>query len=1496
MFGAPNSGCGPRGILMAGDFQSKGDSLFEATMFQPDGICSKDVMCDRLNYTKDEPKQTISLLWDVKHVMPRRDEQYFLLDAEMITGGHVPFFRADAQTVPIPISSGVPDRVKILELFSGGYGGWSAASGYLSEKFGKHFRVVGVEHDIEAAYAYAISREAQIWNGETVIPIDAIAESNHDLVLCADVKSLSWVPSVAKWSPDCICVSSPCQPWSGAGSGQGLLTEDGECLLQAIALAKLMRPRFLLLEQVSAFMSHPHKSHVMSMLRWAGFQLKWNKIVELAEQCPVQRARWLGFAERVADMTHERLHFQFWQVQPKMDPTTYGSILAEDLTLDERLNPTEDMIRLSSRPDMLPPAKRRHIDSDNALATRCYTKHQCLPTFMASYGAQHQFSEQWLKTKGLLSHYYMSETGHMRFWHPIEVLLHHGLCTRQFVHGDWSIAWKHAGNQISVPHALLMLTNMLRMAFSSDDLQVPRVLKEFHQDHLKADDLCIVQCSQGQIVSKYPLGWSEKQFDNIENFRTCLKNGNIPEGLAWSINGLEPYKTQEGQIVASVPSIANTAVDCESTCSFYATATACFTSPKAFFEFDYDQEIGVGAVLGVWDHVMTVQPDDSQLVLIPNKDWSGDAAETPKVLVLVQPGVIRILKPDVNSLHQAAPHANVFFDQFGVLSHNVFDKSVIVFECDPCPIVPCWSQSTAKFVMAMSCCQTYVRVDPESHDLSLTFQGPSSCVNTVISFWNSVILKPFLDLVGLTLACARNKAGATIMLKYQDGRCPLPFSALKIQLVVFAMRALFARIVDDKGILVRIKWMARPIWQGRLPRNTTGATILQILHSATKVHSGDIPYRMICEGKPFSDEYQIAECAHPNKTSPITIHTVLRLHGGGVPGTKQGHKIQIKNAFAGLLLSEGYDLGWIGEALDKMIQKAPIKDVNEIVHLPNGPQKLQGLLNFLKECDVQIPKIKPTVSSQAALNAKRKKTPVLPHPDHYAVIPGSLLNEDGSEASQTMEFGCQLTGFFVATHQFAVPWLRTGEKIATDELAMLLMGELPVETTLPTIKTTLPFRDEKGRDVLIACQLVQFGDKTITPKQLDQHLIASDNTSLMAITLWKEDWEDQWLTICQNPYKFIKTHANPEDLVVSIWGRSFRKGKTPTSSHDCTSIQMHCLLKTDKMATFLARSGYNMIWLTPKMENGRPHEQWKLIWLDKECDIQQATVISARLQDAAGLVRSNHRYAIRVPASNFGHDWTQVHPNVPVPDAKDTSIIFKLQSLPFGTTRDMLEAWSKHVRWDFKPLRAVGPRAWIVGAGQMPEPKQYAFNGHPILIQEIQSRQVTLANPIVAGPKPGQRQESKASSSAQPIGLMNDPWATYVGTKGQFVPACASASNQPNTGRAPAGPTADRFALQDDKIADLQKVVQQLQKNQDEHGLMLAQAQEEAKQSEAAVRSHVDQQMNNLKNELNNSFVGALRIQSQNFESSLNEIKSLILDRNKRKTPEEEDAHMQPQC
>ena len=47
-----------------------------------------------------------------------------------------------------------------------------------------------------------------------------------------------------------------------------------------------------------------------------------------------------------------------------------------------------------------------------------------------------------------------------RFWHPVELLLMHAFVGKHLINNNWSDAYRHIGNQICIPHALLALANV----------------------------------------------------------------------------------------------------------------------------------------------------------------------------------------------------------------------------------------------------------------------------------------------------------------------------------------------------------------------------------------------------------------------------------------------------------------------------------------------------------------------------------------------------------------------------------------------------------------------------------------------------------------------------------------------------------------------------------------------------------------------------------------------------------------------------------------------------------------------------------------------------------------------------------------------------------------------------------------------------------------------------------------------------------------------------
>lgn len=69
--------------------------------------------------------------------------------------------------------------------------------------------------------------------------------------------------------------------------------------MRAIGVCKILRPKIILVEQVAAFNTHPHRRWIAQALWFAGYQLRFAHVIELGDLMPVKRARWLGVAYQV---------------------------------------------------------------------------------------------------------------------------------------------------------------------------------------------------------------------------------------------------------------------------------------------------------------------------------------------------------------------------------------------------------------------------------------------------------------------------------------------------------------------------------------------------------------------------------------------------------------------------------------------------------------------------------------------------------------------------------------------------------------------------------------------------------------------------------------------------------------------------------------------------------------------------------------------------------------------------------------------------------------------------------------------------------------------------------------------------------------------------------------------------------------------------------------------------------------------------------------------
>ena len=265
------------------------DGIVQLTALRPEGISSSCALAEVLKFHADEPREEILLRWTSPLKPPCTDAGVYMFVDIRTLHDDVASFLVDAQCVPISLSRQTNGPLSVLELCAGGYGGWSKACGFLSEHFDVAFRILSVESCLQAAWCFSVSNGVPLIGGSCDVP-DGFLSALHGLVLHVDLREKQWLSIASRWAPELITISAPCGPWSTAGQSQGLGSDDGMVLAESVAVCKLLRPSVVVIEQVPGFASHQHKKWIIGLLRWAGYTLKYAKILDAGEQCATSRA------------------------------------------------------------------------------------------------------------------------------------------------------------------------------------------------------------------------------------------------------------------------------------------------------------------------------------------------------------------------------------------------------------------------------------------------------------------------------------------------------------------------------------------------------------------------------------------------------------------------------------------------------------------------------------------------------------------------------------------------------------------------------------------------------------------------------------------------------------------------------------------------------------------------------------------------------------------------------------------------------------------------------------------------------------------------------------------------------------------------------------------------------------------------------------------------------------------------------------------------------
>eukprot|EP00438_Fugacium_kawagutii_P035322 Skav206912 [mRNA] locus=scaffold808:371929:376347:+ [translate_table: standard] len=1470
--------------------------------------------------SKDEPIQNVTISWDSCVPVPSSNEKIFLWQAVDNFFGNSDFIVDDKTTKILRIPENPPvwkAPVRFLELFAGGIAGWSSAIALIRDHHHQPVQVVAIEHDLTCAKGYSIGHHATLIDGFHAPSVDRFVTHAEDHVIHGDVWDKTWLPSITYWNPDVAAVSSPCQPWSSASTGPGLDSRDGLLLAESIGLMKLIRPRILLLEQVGGFASHSHKKLLMRQLRWAGFIVKWERSIDLQAVAPVKRIRWLALAIRAHDESICFDRFQIWVPKDDLTPQGHQAVIQGEAAKDSRLQLSQQVLNMAKDVQLLPPAKRKRLTPDQVLLSRCTSPTEIVSCFMASYGSQHEIRRALLEEKGLYVHFFHDPASQdpPRMWHPVEALCLHSIYGSQYLPHDWADTWKIIGNHIAVPHALVLIVNAINcMPQTCAPMDLDEVLNTLDAQRWKIDDLYTIQLAEGMLVTQstghrittiHELSFAEHTVDDAMPPGQCwsVENGFwTPESSleTHSVQSSLPNAQEDPEVISVTPgSCATTEPAMSETQVFMPLLKGQIVIGTKTMEFWFAADVSMDTVLSVWDHFFMIDPHESPqepvaLRLVPATGELAEGASPQQVarnhaLCLYMNDQLTIYADDEHSMRIATNHAQIsLFDQFGEVPDLPKKTNLVMTPYNHFSSHDAQMPAPQMTVAAARECfvDTMTTIAGE---LCLLIKGPQVERTTCAQFWQHVLAPDVLQSLALRIQVEEHDEEVRICFSHIGTMAAYPTPALRVLLMTNAFRYMFEpmRVVQGQQPckLVRIRWMSRTLWRGYLADDCSLQVSITCQTLSCMYYRPSTPpalrdFRIVSIGKMLSPDFVVGECPFNPGKEECVWNFIPACHGGGPPTAKQGQMIQIKNSLAGSLLQEGFELEWVSKTLDEVVKKVGPRELLPITSMPQGISRMKEIIAIIKQTGITIPEQHAKLTSKASLQHKQKKRTMPPSPKNYVIQDGSLLFQDDSVAVQLKEFAVHHRGFYLAGHDEAVQWIRANTTVASDELALIVFGSPGWETSLAHVQTTLPCYDEHMRPVLAAVTIYQLGQTHIKIKQWDDQKVDTPQSTLVALTLWKEDWLDQWTQIVENPFGFIRSHLNLGDSITAMWGRSFRSGKQATSAVTAQSLQVHCSVKEDDLGKLLRESGHNNVWATPKLSSGKPSDRWKMIWLDNGVTLAEAKIQAAKLPQACGLGRSGSKFAIRVAKVAFTSSWKLIHPDTPEPEDIPTDHLYKLEHLPFGTTALAVSQWADHLGWKVKPIRALGPRGWLVGSPSHPGAEQLAFNGIPVLTRPVRPRQTHYADPILAGPKPTPKSVGKSGAVLAP--LIGDPWAGYQGIKPQTTPVQASQAAGPSS----TGPIEQRLQLQEDRLSKIEESIARGQ-----HHVQDIQKDIEAK--DIAMKSHVDQQLHALRNEIDSGFTRALQQQANKFDTSLNEIKQLLIQsQSKRKTPAEGDDEM----
>ena len=1163
--------------LLVGECELVFDDLWIATQYIPTGTSSGAAIHEVLKWDNMRPLGDITLNWDKDLFQPKRDQLYWCVDVVNAEVTNNTWDYAVTQdSLVVPFSHMKHDHMRMLSLFGGGIGGWSYALSHLAGFHAVPSTAVMIENDLTACIGFCINHDTPLVNGFYEIPSNLMSKMNTGCAIHANVSTHYWLPAMAAWHPNFITVSAPCTPWSAAAKGPGLTSVPGLLLPESLFQCRFLQPDMIGLEQVAGFNMHEHKHAVLKTIYMIGYTVAWSKVVDLLTFGPVRRSRWLALLRRVDAYAPCDAPVLNFPSMPMHTPRTFDACLPFAQGIHPMLKITPEMLEVSMKPGYLPPAKRAKTDKASVLELRTYTADQQIPVCMASYGSQHLFSHEAMRDKGCLMHFFQDDEQRLRLLHPCEIAMLHGIPGHIFTFHDFAVSWKHMGNQIAFWHAMLVVLRACKSMSFAEHIQVDEVVRTWESQRFTQSNSIFDQGEAGFHLRHVscPFELLPRHHANIKTFLQERRNGFMPEGCWWDIEGLHPnseafpntpFSSQEKEwSPATIPDTETTG-DQSPTQDFCITIQAKIDTPNWHLPFWFASDVNPAELTMLWNADFNTSTENGVLIM-RHAETSTLVSVDHDLIVFLIDGRMTVYShkgEDVLKFCQENIDQGPWYDQFGELQPGTpFNQQMAITK-----IPQSHNEIDHPVVLMLAAFQNCTIVYKYQHTSDIwfcEFFGSHESKILVANMFAHAIAKDTLLEFGRTVSIEHGEV-TKVMFKPACQGTPVPPNMLTMAIAIAMTRAALDSLQNDQGLQIVLKWQSRTLWKGKIDMQITSEVVQSLLMYTLSpvLHLREV--RLIHKGKRFaSGPFSLCNC-DPQTNQVAVFYLGEEIVGGaGTISTKSQLRQQVRNSIAAWLLESDVELQWVHENIEQAIDNIGVKTLVPIIQQPASTKRDSQLQQAFANANISIPKPTNKISLQATRVKVKRRSFVTPDPSEYKVDCTFLLKQDDTQMTQLHDFRANMSGVFLTNASGALPWLRENQQISADELGLLVIGHLPHETTLPCQEIALPCFNANQQQVLLQVTLVQFGGQMVKIKEWDKTALSATQSKVCALTLWQDDFSpDEWTHALQHTQQFLReTFANDglNNPITSSWGRSLRKGRQPATNKDATSLQIHAAI------------------------------------------------------------------------------------------------------------------------------------------------------------------------------------------------------------------------------------------------------------------------------------------------------------------------------------------------